>query len=197
MLRIENSRSTMTTLLSLSLALSVTGTMAASESYTLDPTHSYPYFSVNHLGFSTMQGRFDKTGGKVLLDQAAKTASIDVTSDTASINTGLQKRDDHLRSPDFFNTAEFPKATYKSTAVKFNGSVPATIDGNLTLLGVTRPVTLTVTTFKCGPNPMNQKATCGVNATGSLKRSDFGMKYALPAVGDDILLTIAVEGVRD
>lgn len=195
MSRIENNRSA--TLLALSLALSGTSALAAPESYTLDPTHSYPYFSVSHLGFSTMQGRFDKTGGKVLLDQAAKTASIDVTIDTASINTGLQKRDDHLRSPDFFNTAEFPKATYKSTAVKFNGNVPATIEGNLTLLGVTRPVTLTVATFKCGPNPMNQKPTCGVNATGTLKRSDFGMKYALPAVGDDITLAIAVEGVRD
>lgn len=177
--------------------LSSTSALSAPETYTLDPTHTYPHFAVSHLGFSTMHGRFDKTSGKLTIDHFAKTASVDVTIETASLNTGLQKRDDHLRSPDFFNTAEFPKATYKSTAVKFNGGTPSAVEGNLTLLGITKPVTLAITLFKCGVNPMNKKAMCGIGATANMRRSDFGMKYALPGVGDDLKLTIEVEAYKD
>lgn len=177
--------------------LSASSALAAPETYTLDPTHTYPHFAVSHLGFSTMLGRFDKTSGKLTLDRAAKTGSVDVTIESASLSTGMQKRDDHLRSPDFFNTAEFPKITYKSTAVKFKGDAPATVEGNLTLLGVTKPVTLTITAFKCGANPMSQKAMCGIDATAQMKRSDFGMKYGLPNVGDDLKLTFEVEAHKD
>ena len=170
---------------------------SAPDNYTLDPTHTYAHFAVSHLGFSTMHGRFDRTGGKFSIDPVGKMASVEVVIDTASISTGLLKRDDHLRSPDFFNTVEFPQATYKSTAVKFKDDVPAVIEGQLTLLGVTRPVTLTITAFKCGVNPMNKKAMCGIDAEASIKRSDFGMSYALPGVGDDLKLTIEAEGYKD
>jgi len=85
----------------------------AADSYTIDPAHTYPHFTISHLGFSTMHGRFDSTSGKVTLDRAAKTGSVEVSIQTASVNTGFAKRDDHLRSPDFFNAAEFPKISYK------------------------------------------------------------------------------------
>ena len=188
---------TMTALLASALLLSSAGASAAPESYTLDPTHTYPHFAVSHLGFSTMHGRFDRTSGKFTIDRAARTGSVVAIIETASLSTGLQKRDDHLRSPDFFNTAEFPQAIYKSTAVRFNGDTPVAVEGNLTLLGVTKPVTLIISAFKCGTNPMNQKAMCGIDATANLKRSDFGMKYALPGAGDDLRLTIEAEAYKD
>jgi len=184
-------------LLASSLLLSSAGVSAATESYTLDPTHTYPHFTVSHLGFSSMHGRFDRTSGRFTIDRAARTGSVEAIIETASLSTGLQKRDDHLRSPDFFNTAEFPQAIYKSIAVRFNGDTPAMVEGNLTLLGVTRPVTLTIVAFKCGINPMNKKAMCGIDANANLKRSDFGMKYALPGVGDDLKLTLEVEAYKD
>ncbi len=171
--------------------------LAEPENYTLDPTHTYLHFGISHLGFSTMYGRFDQSSGRFLIDSVAKTASVKVTIEAASINTGLEKRDDHLRSPDFMNAVEFPVVTYHSTAVTFKGEYPSVIEGNLTLLGVTKPVTLTITAFKCGVNPMNKRAMCGMDAVGSMKRSDFGMTYALPGVGDELKLTIEAEGYKD
>ena len=171
--------------------------LAAPENYTLDPTHTYLHFGVSHLGFSTLHGRFDQTSGHFTINNAAKTASVKVNIEAASINTGLEKRDDHLRSPDFMNAVEFPVVAYESTAVTFVGDNPSVIEGNLTLLGVTKPVTLTIKAFKCGTNPMNKRAMCGMDAVGSLKRSEFGMTYALPGVGDELKLTIEAEGYKD
>ncbi len=177
---------------------------AAPESYTLDPYHTYAHFEVNHLGFSNMRGRFDKSSGKFTLDRTAKSGSLDLIIETASLSTGdndkgsrPRARDEHLRSPDFFNVVEFPRMTYKATAVKFNGDNPASIEGNLTLLGVTKPVSLHVDNWKCGANPFSKKAMCGGNASGTLKRSDFGMKMALPAVGDELKLFMEFEGDKD
>lgn len=170
---------------------------AAPENYTLDPTHTYLHFGISHLGFSTMHGRFDQSSGRFSIDQAAKTASVNVVIEASSINTGLQKRDEHLRSPDFMNVVEFPVVTYQSTTVKFKGDKPVMVEGNLTLLGVTKPVILTITSFKCGANPMNKRAMCGMDAVGTMKRSDFGMTYALPGVGDELKLTIEAEGYKD
>jgi polyisoprenoid-binding protein YceI len=176
----------------------------ASDSYTLDPYHTYPTFSIDHLGVSTMYGRFNKTSGKLTLDRAAKTGSIDLSVDTASVDTGdgdkgtrPRSRDEHLRSADFFNAAEFPKMTYKSTSVKFNGDTPAAVDGQLTLLGVTKPLTLTVERFKCNPAPTGGKERCGGNATGKIKRSDFGMKTGIPQIGDEIALIVEFEATKD
>jgi polyisoprenoid-binding protein YceI len=180
------------------------GAAAAPESYTIDPYHTFPHFEVNHLGMSNMRGQFDKTTGKFTIDHAAKTGSLDLTVQTASITTGdiekagrQRSRDEHLRSPDFFNVAEFPTMTYKSTGVKFSGDNPGTIEGNLTLLGVSKPLTLHVENWKCGPNPNSKKEMCGGNASGTIKRTDFGMKFGVPAVGDDLKLWIEVEGYKD
>lgn len=179
------------------LAIALPFSALATDSYTVDPAHTYPHFSVNHLGFSTMQGRFDKTSGKITLDRAAKNGSVEIAIDSASVSTGLAKRDEHLRSPDFFNAAEFPTISYKSSSVRFKGDKPASVEGNLTLQGVTKPVTLTIDAFNCGTNPMNKKDECGAAASAQIKRSDFGMKFALPNVGDDIKLVFEIEAIKN
>lgn len=177
---------------------------AAPESYTLDSYHTFPNFTVDHLGVSTMYGRFDKSSGKATLDKAAKTGSLDLTIDTVSVTTGdndkgsrARSRDEHLRSADFFNVAEFPKATYKSNKVVFTGDNPSAIEGNLTLLGVTKPVNLTIERFKCNAASGNNKERCGGNATGKFKRSDFGMKFGVPNIGDEITLLVSFEALKD
>jgi len=181
--------------LAISIALPLSA--LAADSYTIDPAHTYPNFTINHLGFSTMHGRFDKSSGKVTLDRAAKTGSVEIAIETASVSTGFAKRDDHLKSPDFFNAAEFPNITYKSTAINFKGDTPSSVDGNLTISGVTKPVTLTIDAFKCGPHPMNKKEMCGADASAQIKRSDFGIKYGLPAIGDDVKLSFEIEAMKN
>lgn len=177
---------------------------AAPENYALDPYHTYPGFMVEHWGLSMMHGQFDKSSGKFSFDRAAKTGSVELTIDTASLTTGdnvkgsrPRARDEHLRSGDFFNVAEFPAMAFKSTKVSFGGELPSSVEGNLTLLGVSKPVTLTFERFKCGQNPFNKKDRCGGNAIGKFKRSDYGMKYGIPSVGDEITLNIEFEGDKE
>jgi len=173
------------------------GAAVAADSYTLDPGHTFPRFEINHFGFSTHHGQFNKTAGKLVLDRVAKTGSIEITVDTASIGTGDPKLEEHLRSPEFFNVAKFPAMTFRSKTIAFNGDVPATAAGELTLLGVTRPLMLTISRVKCGPHPMLKKEDCGAEVTGTLKRSDFGMKAYVPVVGDEVTLRIQVEAIKD
>ncbi len=176
---------------------------AAPESYTIDPY--YPInFSVDHLGMATVRGHFKKMSGKFTMDRAARTGSLEVTVETASIDTGdsdkgsrARARDEHLRAADFFNAAEFPRMTYQSTNVIFATDTPSVIEGNLTLLGVTKPVKLMVERFRCSPAAGTAKERCGGNATGKLKRSDFGMKYGIPGIGDEITLLIGFEATKD
>jgi polyisoprenoid-binding protein YceI len=170
---------------------------AAADSYTVDPAHTYPNFEINHLGFSTMHGRFGATNGKIVLDTAAKSGSIDITIDATSIDTGHGKRDTHLKSEEFFNVAKFPTLAFKATKLTFYGDKLTGADGELTLLGVTKPVSLALTAFNCGPHPMNKKPMCGANATATIKRSDFGLSTYVPAVGDEVRITIEVEALKD
>ena len=169
----------------------------AADSYTIDPGHTYPNFEINHLGFSTMHGRFGATSGKIMLDSTAKSGSMDITIDATSIDTGHAKRDTHLKSEEFFNVGKFSTLTYKASKLKFNGDKLTGADGELTLLGVTKPVSLAVTSFNCGPHPMNKKQMCGANATATIKRSDFGLSTFLPAVGDEVKISIEVEATKD
>ena len=178
--------------------------MATPENYTIDPTHSYAYFEVDHLGVSNQRGRFDRTSGKFVLDRVAKSGSVELNIESASVSTGDNAKgsrprtlDDHLKTADFFNVAEFPRMAFKSTGVKFSGDNPAESVGNLTLLGVAKPVTMKVERWVCKDNPMNKKPMCGGNASASLKRTDFGMKYAVPAISDEIRLWFSVEGYKD
>ena len=178
--------------------------VAAPENYTIDPNHTYSHFEVEHLGVSHQRGRFDRTSGKFTLDHAAKTGSVELNIETASVSTGDNVKgnrprtlDDHLRTADFFNVAEFPRMTFKSTGVKFAGDNPAEITGNLTIIGVTKPVTLKVERWACKDNPMSKKPMCGGNASAVLKRTDFGMKYGVPAIGDEVRLWVSIEGYKD
>jgi polyisoprenoid-binding protein YceI len=178
--------------------------VAQPMTYEIDPVHSYPHFMVAHLGAAYLYGRFNKTTGKLVLDRAAKTGSVEITIDTGSVDTGphelqgrTRTRDEHLRTADFFNAKEFPTLTYKGSA-KWAGDWPTEVQGELTMLGVTRPVSLKIDHFNCLPDVRvkGKREVCGANATGLIKRSEFGMKFGIPAVGDDIRLLIQFEALR-
>lgn len=171
--------------------------LAEPVAYKLDPSHTAVAFSVNHLGFSTVLGRFNTVAGNLVFDQAnVANSKVDVTIDAASVDTNFAKRDDHLRSGDFFNTKEFAKLTFKSTKVEKTGDNTGTVTGDLTLLGVTKPVTLTVTFNKAGVSAASKLDTVGFSARGTVKRSDFGMKYLVPYVSDDIQIQIETEATK-
>lgn len=180
------------------------GAAAQVESYTLDPYHTIPHFSLEYWGFGTIIGRFDKTSGKFTLDRTAKKGGLDFTIEAASLTTGdsdrgsrPRSRDDHLRSPDFFNVAEFPRITFKGTNVKFNGDVPAEVEGQITILGTTKPLTIKIDRWVCKDHPVYKKPSCGGNASAVLKRSEFGMKYAVPNISDEVRLTTLILAFRD
>ena len=184
-------------LITLAIAATLsTAAFAAPETYTIEGTHTFPRFEYSHFGYSTQLSRFDKTTGTITLDKAAKTGSVDVTIDTTSVNTGYPLFNQHIQGEDFFDTAKYPTITYKSTKVNFDGDKPATIEGNLTVKGITKPVTLTVTSFHCMPHPMLKKDACGANATATIKRSEFNAGKYAPYVGDEVKLTIAVEAFK-
>jgi len=173
-----------------------TGVFAA-ENYTVDNKHTFPSFEVNHMGLSTYRGRFNVTSGKITFDRAAKTASVEIEIDAASVSTGLAELEKHLRAEDFFNVEKFPKITFKSSRVEFEGENPKSVHGDFTLLGVKKPATLTIASFNCRVHPMNKKYVCGADAIAVIKRSEFGMTYAIPAVSDEVKLLIQIEAVRD
>jgi len=167
--------------LALVLALaSIAGhALAAPQTYAIDPTHTQPRFEYNHFGYSNQMHSFDKTSGTIVYDKAAKTGSVDVTIDAKSVNTGYPLFNEHIQDEDFFNTAKYPTITFKSTAVKFDGDKPVSVDGNLTIKGVTKPVTLTLTSFQAMPHPIMKKDAIGANAVTKIKRTEFNMgKYA-------------------
>lgn len=170
---------------------------AAVDSYTIDSRHTFPSFEINHLGFSTQRGRFNKTSGKITLDMAVKTGSIDVVIDANSIDTGLEDLHKHLKGEDFLDTAQYPTLSFKSTKLKFNGDQLVSADGELTLHGVTKPVSLTIDAFKCAPHPMMKKTVCGANAVTTIKRSEFGISKYVPAVGDEVKIAIQIEAMKD
>jgi polyisoprenoid-binding protein YceI len=169
--------------------------IAAPETFVIDNRHTFPSFSYSHFGFSVQTSRFTKTSGTIVLDRAAKTGSVDVVIDTTSVDTGSILTE-HIQGPDFLDTAKYPTATFKSTHVTFDGDKPVSIDGDLTLKGVTRPVTLTVTGYKLAPSPMLKTDAIGANAMTTVKRTDFNAGKYAPNVGDDVTITIAVEAVK-
>ncbi|HTY04809.1 MAG TPA: YceI family protein [Rhodocyclaceae bacterium] len=166
---------------------------AAPQTFLLDANHTFPSFSYNHLGFSVQSSKFNKTTGTIVLDPETKTGSADITIDMKSVNTGSPLFNEHIQGPDYLDTAQYPTATFKSTAVRFAGDDPVAMDGNLTIKGVTKPVTLKITGFKHGIHPMLQKDAIGANAVTVVKRSDFNAGKNVPFVGDDVTISIAVE----
>jgi Uncharacterized conserved protein len=169
----------------------------AADTYTIDANHTHATFTFQHLGLSAFDGKIPAEDGTIVLDRAQKTGSVEVTFDLQKVATGVAKFDDHLRSNDFFDVKTHPKATFKASKIEFRGDKPATIAGNLTIKNITKPVTLEVTSFQCvEQHPMAKMPACGANATATIKRSDFDLKYALPAVPDEIELRIEVEAMR-
>lgn len=171
--------------------------MAAPVTYNIDPDHTFPAFEADHMGgLSIWRGKFRKTSGKVVLDTAAKTGEVDITVDMASVDFGHDGMTNHAKNPDIFDVAKFPTATYKGKVSKWNGNSPAEIDGQLTLKGVTKPVKLTVNSFKCMPHPMMRVEVCGADASGTFKRDEFGVDYGKPMFNMDTKLLISIEATK-
>lgn len=171
--------------------------LAAPQTYTVDPSHTFPRFSYDHMGLSKQILRFNKTSGTVVLDKAAQEAKVDVTIDMTSISTGFEMFDGHIQGEDFLDTAKFPTATFVSKKVVFEGDKPVSIEGDLTIKGVTQPVTLTVTSFFNGPHPMLKKDAIGANATTVISRTAFNAGKFAPGVGDEVTLDIALEAIAE
>lgn len=177
--------------------VSATSVMAAPETYSVDGTHTYPRFSYSHFGMSTQLSRFNKTTGTVVIDKAAKTAKVDITIDMTSVDTGFPTFNEHIQGADFLDTAQFPTATFKSSKVRFEGDKPVALDGDLTIKGVTKPVTLTVSNFVSMPHPMLKKDAIGADAQVVIKRSEFNAGKYAPHVGDDVTISVALEAIKN
>jgi len=169
--------------------------IAAPLSYEVDSTHTFPRFSYSHFGYSTQLSSFKNTSGKVVFDAEAKTGSVDITIDMKAVNTGFDDFNGHLQGEDFFDTAKYPTATFKSTRVVFEGDKPKSIEGQLTIKGVTKPVTLTVTAFQAMPHPMMKKPALGASAFTTIKRTEFNAGKYAPYVGDEVRIDIAIEAM--
>ncbi|UCV15649.1 YceI family protein [Quatrionicoccus australiensis] len=180
-------------LVSLLAALSMPSLAAE---YVIDSTHTYASFEIDHMGFSTQRGRFNRTSGKVSFDEAAAGGSIDIRIEAASLDTGFALRDDVLRGEQWFNAASFPDVLFRSQRFVFDGARPVAVEGTLMLLGEIRPLRLEISRFKCGFNLLLRQRGCGADAQGVLRRSDFGMNTGLPFIGDEVRLRIQVEAYQ-
>jgi len=185
-----------TNLIPLFASLVLTAPVQAAT-YTLDPAHTYPQFEIHHLSFSTLHGQFNHTEGRITMDRGKNIGSLEATIEVKSLDTGFAKRDEDLLAAPFFDAAQFPAMTYKSTKVTYQGRDRATVRGDFTLHGVTRPLTLHVTRISCGMNPVMKKNVCGFDAWGEIRRSDFGMKTYVPVIPDEVKLVINSDAVEE
>jgi len=169
----------------------------SAESYTIDPEYTIPSFEVEHLGFTTQRGRFDKTEGKVTLDFAAKTGSVDFTVFTNTVDMGSRAWTVHVISEGLFNIEKYPTMHFKSDKLVFEGGKVVAAEGQFTLLGITKPLKIAVNGFACATNPLNKKSMCAGNIAATIKRSDFGMIKYIPTVSDEIKINVPVEAYKD
>lgn len=167
----------------------------ATENFDLDSAHTFPSFEINHLGFSDLRGSFNSTTGTLSYDEEKRTGKVSVSIDAASIATGFGKRDEHLRSKDFFNVEKYPTLSFQSEAFQLDADKTTPVIGSLTMLGVTKPVTLNVRTTRCGQR-MDKNYVCGAMISTQLKRSDWGLSAYVPFVGDDVRIQIEVEATK-
>ena len=176
----------------------LTGTASAEEErYLFDKDHTNILFFVNHLGFSMMKGKFHEYDGEFIFNREDPgRSSVDVTIATASVDTDHDGLNAHLRTADFFDTATHPTMSFKSTAIERTGQNTALITGDFTMLGVTQPVTLDVTFNKADVHPVNGKYIAGFSGGTTIKRSDYGMTYGVPGIGDEVQVMLEVEGIR-
>jgi polyisoprenoid-binding protein YceI len=170
---------------------------SAVETFTLDATHTFPSFEIGHQGISVMRGKFNRTQGRVMLDAEKQSGAIDVRVDATSGDTGHDGLNQKLLGSNFFRTAQFPEIVFQSNSVQFKDGKPVSAAGNLTLLGVTRPVTLEIRDYACTLQFLTRRPMCGADVHAVIKRSDFGMNYGIPMIGDEVKLAIEVEGFKD
>ena len=169
----------------------------AAETFTLEPGHTFPSFEIGHQGVSVMRGKFNRSQGRVMLDAEKQTGVIEVRVDASSGDTGHDGLNQKLLGSNFFNTAQFPEIIFRSSQVEFKDGKPVSAAGNLTLLGVTQPVTLEIRSYGCTKQFLTFRPLCGADVHAVIKRSDFGMKYGIPLIGDEVKLAIEVEGLKD
>ena len=172
-------------------------TCASAQVYNIDPSHTYPSFEADHMGLSVWRGKFTKSSGKIVLDRQAKTGgSVEISIDASTVDFGHTKMNEKARGDEIFNVAKFPTITYKSTALKYEGDKLVAVEGEMTMLGITKPLSLTLTHFKCLIHPLHKREVCGADAHGRFDRSDFGMNIGLPRFSPEIKLAIQVEGMK-
>jgi polyisoprenoid-binding protein YceI len=184
-------------LLSVALGALAGAAVAAPKTYNIDPSHTFPSFEADHMGgMSLWRGKLNTSSGKITLDKEAGTGSVEITMDMKSIDFGHQGLNDHAQTPDLFDTAKFPTATYAGKLVKFQNGAPTEVEGTLTLHGVTKPVTLKVNSFQCKEHPMQKKEFCGADASATINRADFGVNFGENfGFKMDVMLRISVEAV--
>jgi len=183
------------TSLVMAAAMLLSGTaFAAPKSYEIDSKHTAPSFEADHFGgVSVWRGKFTRSTGNITLDREAGSGTVEVRIDTASIATGVEDLDKHLRGPDFLDVEKFPAATYQGKFAKFKDGAPTEVQGNLTLHGVTKPVTLTLKSFKCIPHPMKKAPElCGADAHATIDREDFGIAWG-KNFGFDMKVKLAIQ----
>ena len=177
--------------------LTLVSVTASAQVYNVEPGHTYPSFEADHMGLSFWRGKFTKSGGKIVLDRGSKTGgSVEISIDASSVDFGHAKMNDKARGDEMFNVAKFPTISYKSTAMKFDGEKLVGIEGEMTMLGVTKSMPLTITHFKCMIHPMLKREVCGADANGRFDRSDYGMNIGLPRFSPEIKLAIQVEAIK-
>src|SRR5579871_10376 len=180
------------------LNLAAGAALAAPVTYQVDPAHTYPSFETDHFGgLSTWRGKFDASSGTVVLDKEAGTGTVDITVTASSIDLGHAKLNEHVKSPEMLDVEKYPTATYKGTLAGFKNGAPTEVKGELTLHGVTKPVTLKIDKFLCKTNPMSKKEVCGADATTMINRGDFGIDYGKQlGFKMETKLSIQIEAVR-
>mgnify|MGYP002776376775 CR=1 FL=1 len=181
------------TLKALSLFLALFALPVAAAEYAIDTSHTYASFEIDHMGFSTQRGQFNRTSGVIDFDSEARSGRIEIRIDATSLDTGFELRDEVLRGESWFNTKAFPDILFRSQKMIFEQEKLIAVEGTLVMLGEAKPMRLEVTRFKCGFNLALRKRGCGADAQGVLRRSDFGLQNGLPFIGDDVRLRIQVE----
>jgi len=176
--------------------LAFSSSYAFAQTYQIEPNHTYPSFEADHLGISMWRGKFTKTSGSITLNRVTNTGTVDIKIETNSIDFGHPKLNEHAKTEAMFNVMKFPTATYKSQSITFEGDKPVAVDGELTMLGVTKPVKLAINKFKCIQHPMLKREVCGADASAEFKRTDFGLNYGTPMFAPDVKLAIQVEAIK-
>jgi polyisoprenoid-binding protein YceI len=170
---------------------------AQAADYAVDPTHTFATFEISHFGASVNRARFDKKEGTIQFDRAAKTGKVDISLDMTSVNSGTAAFDKHLQSADIFNAAQFPKARFVSDKFVFNGDKVSEVQGQLTLLGKTQPVTFKANQFNCYESPMLKREVCGGDFEATIDRAAFGVNYGIDwGFPKNVRIVLQVEAVK-